>query len=68
MHSYFEGVTDDNFLSPRDEICPFLEADVKCIYTFHKEKGKGVWFRLNDGSIWDENFQQEIPLAIDKLY
>lgn len=37
----------------------FLLADVQCVYMFHKEKKEGVWFHLNDDTIFNKFGEKE---------
>ena len=54
-----------NSVSEMSTVYPFTVDDVRCIYTFHQQKGKGTWFHLIDGSIWNEYGQQEDDLYRD---
>lgn len=42
-----------------DFVFPFSIDDVACVYTYHLKRGRGNWFKLKDGSLWNGVGYQE---------
>ncbi len=47
---------------------PFQMNNIVGVYTSKKDVGEGVWFQLEDGSVWNKHGDYEIARPLENEY